>query len=94
MPTINLSWSGVADANPIAAPLGFTSLGAATAKVTSQIWSGNNSSANTVWGCDTVPAANVFTSSIVTGDATANGKGVAIYNASGNGFTGQFNAKD
>ena len=86
MPTITLNWTGVPDANPISPGSGFTSLGAGAAKVTSQVWSGNSASANTVWGCDTAPSGDTFASSFVMGPSDSNGRGVAIYNSSGNGF--------
>jgi len=86
MATVVLSFAGVPDANPYPIQLGFTSRGAATAGVTSNEWFGNNSSANTLWECNTDPSVNSYSVYITSGTSGANARGFAFFNGSGNGF--------
>ena len=86
MTTVNLNWVGVPDTNPASPPSGFTNLGAGVSRVVSQTWEGTSASVNALWGCNTVPSVDNFTTSVVIANITYNGRGLAVYNASGNGF--------
>jgi hypothetical protein len=85
MTIITINWAGVPD-GAVSPPAGFTSLGAASASVTSQEWFGGTSSLNTIWGCNTVPSADVFTQTVQVGVSNSNSRGCAVYDSSGNGF--------
>lgn len=86
MTTVVLSFAGVPNTNPYPVQAGFTDRGAATAAVSSNEWTGNNSSANTLWECNTNPSVDSYSVYITSGAAGANARGFAFFNSSGNGF--------
>ena len=86
MATIVLNFAGVPNTNPYPIQAGFTDVGAANVQVFANEWAGNNSSANSLWKCSTLPNVDQFSLYITSGTTSAAARGFAFFNSSGNGF--------
>ena len=86
MTTIVLNFAGVRNTNPYPIQDGFTDVGAANVQVFANEWAGNNSSANSLWKCSTLPNVDQFSLYITSGTTSAASRGFAFFNSSGNGF--------